>query len=189
MLCSAPGPWQGKGCSGQPVVFALPWAQKENTPFSFTTCRDILRPAGEGSPRGCCDMGPEPGRPRRVPVWQIQTRGRGKLALDPNSLTPLASEEGNYWFILGWGPGDAGVPGWWHRHVTSNRPHAGLLIQDIVKHPKGEFSPFQRGLHRVRGGGRNWKGVAGPNDPSVPGVATRGSGAAETLPRAALLPP
>lgn len=66
MLCPGPGLWQGEGCSGQPMVFALQWAL--STPFSFTKCGDILRPTGEGSPCGRCDMRPELGWPWHVPV-------------------------------------------------------------------------------------------------------------------------
>lgn len=51
MLSSGPGPWQGEGCSGH----ALLWASR--TPFFCTKCGDSLRPTGEVSPCGHCDMG------------------------------------------------------------------------------------------------------------------------------------
>ena len=66
MLCPGPGLWQGEACSGQPVVFALPWAS--GTLLSCPKCGDILRPTGEVSLWGCCTVGPASGWPRRIPV-------------------------------------------------------------------------------------------------------------------------
>lgn len=44
-------------------------------------------------------------------------------------------------------------------------PMQGLLIQDVVKHPKGKSLPFEHGLYWVCRLGRN-RG-AGPNGPSA----------------------